>query len=121
MTGTDAPMRSFTTSVVLVHPTAPELLCVRHPLFGTWMFPGGKVEPGEAPHIAAQREIAEEVGLGMTLVDASDLPSWSEAGNTRLPHPIAMIEERLPNIHPPGRFYIDIVYVGIALEAQISL
>lgn len=35
MKGADAPMRSFTTSVVVVHPTAPELLCVRHPSFGT--------------------------------------------------------------------------------------
>lgn len=114
-------MRSFTASIIVVHPTAPELLCVRHPSFGAWMFPGGRVEPEEAPHIAALREITEEVGLGVTLADLSDLPRWSFDGNSRLPHPIAIIEERLPGGHDPSRFYVDIVYVGVAIDARLSL
>ncbi|RNL80814.1 (deoxy)nucleoside triphosphate pyrophosphohydrolase [Nocardioides marmorisolisilvae] len=32
---------------------------------GGWEFPGGKVEPGEAPEDAAVREIAEELGCGI--------------------------------------------------------
>lgn len=32
---------------------------------GHWTFPGGKVDRGEEPRIAAMREVREEVGIGL--------------------------------------------------------
>jgi len=82
------------------------------------MFPGGHVELGESPHQAAVREVAEEVGLTIELVDISVLPPWSDERNHRLVQPLAIIEE-YPN-DTRNRF-IDFIFAGLSFEDSLRL
>lgn len=67
----------------------PEMLFIeraaheRDPWSGNLAFPGGKVEPGEEPRQAAERETGEEIGL--ELANARYLGRLAEITGARLP------------------------------------
>ena len=60
------------TALLVARRSAPEHLA------GLWEFPGGKVEPGEAPEPALARELAEELGIRVRL--GSELPAETPDG-----------------------------------------
>ena len=68
MTEAAAPRRIRVVAAV-VH-DGPRLLMTRRPPGGPlglqWEFPGGKLEPGESPEAALEREVREELGVGAT-------------------------------------------------------
>ena len=43
------------------------ILCVKPTYREEWLVPGGAVEPGESPHAACRREVAEEIGLDVAI------------------------------------------------------
>lgn len=52
-----------TAAGALIRDQAGRVLCVKPNYRDYWTLPGGICEPGEAPHLGCEREVAEEVGL----------------------------------------------------------
>lgn len=92
--------RDFTATTFVVQQGATLLLL--HRKLGTWFPPGGHIEPGELPHEAALREVREETGLEVALLDAG-----SRLGTVLvLPQPHCILLETIT----PGHQHIDLIY-----------
>jgi 8-oxo-dGTP pyrophosphatase MutT (NUDIX family) len=62
----------LTAGGLVLTPQRDAMVVVLHRRLNRWLQPGGHVEPGELPHEAALREVAEETGL----TDLSILPAF---------------------------------------------
>ncbi len=67
-------------AAVIESPTG-EILMAQRPIHhklagGQWEFPGGKIEPGEAPQICLKREIREELGVEINVGELVGLFSY---------------------------------------------
>ena len=66
------PLTCIDVSAGLVFRAGQLLITLRHPdahLGGLWEFPGGKVEPGETFETALVRELREELGIEVAVVE----------------------------------------------------
>lgn len=106
------------------------------PYRGLWGLPGGKVEPGEAPQVAAVRELLEEVGLKGPveyrggLVERLELPAEtrvfdilvyraSSDGEPRRGRFFASAELESDAVIPTDRFIISRILLGSGLHQAV--
>lgn len=116
-------IRHLTASAVVVDLNEQKVLLVHHRATGAWMFPGGHVDPGEAPAEAATREVREETGVPIGIVHphrAVTLP-----GMQVLAAPWMICEIPAPaKPERPGKpaedahSHIDCLYLAIASAAS---
>lgn len=81
-----------------------------HKRLGTWLQPGGHVDPGEAPGDAARRETAEETGLAARHPQGQ--PRLLDVDVHELPRPCRPWARAVP---PPCCVHVDLRYL---LHAQ---
>jgi 8-oxo-dGTP diphosphatase len=103
-----------------------ELLLLKSSYRATWNFPGGAIRRGETPEAAAQRELAEEIGLtGNTLVPAEGA-SGNWGGRRVRVHFFELRLDRLPELKLDNREIIAARWVspdelpGIALTGAAA-
>jgi ADP-ribose pyrophosphatase YjhB (NUDIX family) len=97
----DPPItRDFTATTFVVH--ADRTLLLLHRKLGIWVPPGGHIDQHELPDEAAVREVFEESGLVVDLLDQG-----GAFGSVRvLPQPHCILLENIG----PGHQHIDLIY-----------
>jgi ADP-ribose pyrophosphatase YjhB (NUDIX family) len=76
-------MNQLTAAVaaVITDPAGRVLVCQQSQGHRLWALPGGKIHPGESPLHAAVRDICEEVGAEIKLVDLVGLYNLTSPGD----------------------------------------
>jgi 8-oxo-dGTP diphosphatase len=78
---------SYIIATVLIQNDDNQVLMLMSKKIGRWSLPGGKVELGEQPRVAAVRETKEETGLDIEIIELagyrefyweSDKAYWTE-------------------------------------------
>jgi len=103
------------TAIYVFEPTFERLLFIRHrkpPLAGRWLPPGGHVDAGETPEESAIREVFEETGQRVHLLDMTpDFPARGSQRAHRIKSPLLIQVEDLGDHR-----HLDFVYVAVAPE-----
>src|SRR5919202_4264642 len=101
--------RDWAATTFIVHEGRTLLLL--HRKLGKWLPPGGHIDPHELPDAAALREVKEETGLQVALLDTGE----PMGPVRRLARPLCILQERISDEHE----HIDLIYVARVLEGEV--
>lgn len=106
-TMSDVVTRDFTVAVFVVH--QQRVLLHLHRKLQLWLPPGGHIDPNELPDEAALREVMEEAGIAVRLLDEGDGPIDRPGQPRRLVRPAGIQLESISEHHE----HIDLVYFAV--------
>ncbi len=102
--------RDWAATTFVVHESRTLLLL--HRKLGKWLPPGGHIDPHELPDVAALREVEEETGLRVALLDGG-----SPLGPVRrLAQPLCILLEDITSEHQ----HIDLIYVARVIDGEVQ-
>lgn len=102
--------REFTASAFIVEDD--RILLVHHAKYQKWIQPGGHVEADETPQEAAIREVWEETGLQVELIDETDIEIVSPNAKS-IPRPyLCLLEDIPPHKGHPAHQHIDLLFLA---------
>ena len=113
--------KHFATSGFIVNESSTKLLMVYHKKLETWLIPGGHLEPDEEPVDGVIREVLEETGVSIKVIDASFLPGVVDSKKeSAIPNPYLMLKEFIPEKgDKPAHIHIDFIFLGMADENEV--
>ena len=99
--------RDFTVAVFVIHDN--RVLLHLHRKLGLWLPPGGHIEPNELPDEAALREVMEEAGIEIRLVQEGDPPANHPGQPRQLTRAVGIQLESIS----PDHEHIDLIYFAV--------
>lgn len=102
--------RDWAATTFVVH--EQKTLLLHHRKLDRWLPPGGHIDPNELPDIAALREVEEETGLTVALLDTG-----APIGPVRrLAQPLCILLETIGSDHE----HIDLIYVARVIDGDVQ-
>lgn len=99
--------RHFTASALVFH--KGKVLLLEHKKLGTWLYPGGHIESNETPDEAIHREVKEETGIDISIVDNRDMELGDD--NVEVLHKTFAILCELINTPSDRHYHVDMIYI----------
>ena len=97
------------------------MLLVQHKKLDKWLPPGGHMDEGELPHECALREVKEEIGIEVTLINDKFLEPFASATEEEIPAPICIFHETIEQYKDkPKHKHIDFIYLMEADEQTVT-
>lgn len=105
--------KSITATVYIVNDN--RILLHKHKKYNTWFPVGGHLRSDELPHEAAIREVKEETGLDITLLETEHVSNFDIGRVERIPEPFCLYHEDDINEQ-----FLDFIYIGISSQNQVE-